>query len=148
MKNGAAVWAMSLMIAAAGCGSSGGKSPSKDAASQADAPALDAGPKAHCCALPTDGGANLSSQCSLAAHGEGMADAAATGLIEPCWNSGPAGTYGRWTCGSNLDAGLACADNGLSCAVGATCFLEDLGCPGVVQPCELQPGVSVDASSD
>jgi hypothetical protein len=59
---------------------------------------------------------------------------------EPCWDSNPAGLYARWTCGSNAtssDPGAPwCSNDGLSCAVGDPCFLQDIGCPGTVIDCE------------
>jgi hypothetical protein len=96
-------------------------------------------PNARCCVLPADGGVNLSDECTVAAHGAGAEDAAGLGLSEPCLGSADTGSYyGRWTCGS--DAGVSCQDNGLSCAVGAACQLQDVGngsggCWGVVEPC-------------
>ncbi len=133
---GAALCAL-LILAASGCGSSGGKSPPADAATQTDARvdvAPEAAPLAHCCVLaqPADGSA-----C-------GAIYATQPLTSEPCWGSNAAGSFGRWACGGAADGGVTCSDDGRSCAVGATCLLVDVGCAGTVQTCTAQPGGPLD----
>jgi hypothetical protein len=60
------------------------------------------------------------------------------GVVEPCLNSNSGGTYGLWTCGT-ASPQKQCGDNGLTCSIGDSCTLVDVGCPGVVQDCAFTP---------
>jgi len=84
----------------------------------------------HCCALQIGDG-------SSALCGTLIMDAA-PGLIEACLPQNSHGSYGRWTCGPGGEP-PTCSNNGLSCGLGDPCTLVDVGCPGIVQTCELSP---------
>ena len=125
---------------------------STDSAAVADSSALEAtAAPAHCCVLtapdasasgardgaPSDATASSTGADSDSPSEAGAATCGPAGMpfggqvTEPCLNSNAAGGYGRWTCSSG-----SCANNGLSCVVGDTCTLVDVGCTGVVQACD------------
>ena len=145
---------VAAMALADGCGSSSPKISVRliegeagvDAASGSDASDGASAPNSmgRCCALAVavpdagemrDAGDAAMSQptdnCSvLARH--------TLGVVEPCLGGDSGAGFGSWTCGTDSPQ-LRCADNGLSCNVGAPCTLLDVGCPGVVQACTFTP---------
>jgi hypothetical protein len=69
--------------------------------------------------------------CSVLARGT-------LGVIEPCLGGDSGAGFGSWTCGT-ASPQTQCGDNGLSCNLGDSCTLLDVGCPGVVQACTFTP---------
>ncbi len=111
-----------IVFALSACSQNSATPPSATDAAASETGASDAGnvaAPAHCCAaLAADAGCPVSNP-----------------VVEPCWSTNPAGGFGRWTCSTG-----SCSDNGRSCAVGDTCSLPDIGCPGIVQQCSYPWG--------